>query len=213
MKSRSSRIVREEKRRKRNSLIMGSILVFLMVFSLAAYGISQNNESANSFEYNGFKFQAENVQGGVLLFTNINGQKIGFYTDPLASQNVADSDFAGLSLRRVSSVVFSKEPVSGFDVAYNQVYYDAMIFDFQRFSQKNVLMGVTKEEVFNPVPVYTCEDATLTTMVFILSQGPFEVETPEIVKLDENCYGVRADMYQIFIVRDYLLYKLLGVLE
>ncbi|MEK6760573.1 MAG: hypothetical protein AABX93_01470 [Nanoarchaeota archaeon] len=55
----------EEKRAKRNRMILGFFLVFIMFFSVAEYAFlsgpdTQTNTETNSITYNGFKFTSQN---------------------------------------------------------------------------------------------------------------------------------------------------------
>jgi hypothetical protein len=90
----------EEKRRKRNSIIVGIILVSIMVLSTVGYGFGtnfgQNSNSATTLNYNGYDF----IYSNGLWIVNVSENTFGFASNPNEVYNISSetgilTDYSG----------------------------------------------------------------------------------------------------------------------
>ena len=80
-----------DKKKRKNQLLIGIVLIGLMVVSTAGYSLIENKSNNNDIgvqKYNGLTF----VQNGNLWQANINGQQMVFQYLPEDVKNISVSD-------------------------------------------------------------------------------------------------------------------------
>lgn len=207
-----SESIRKEKRMRRNNIIIGSILLFTMVFSMLAVYVSNDSGANSDLTYNGHTFEIEELNGGQMATLLVNGQKYAFYTLPEDTLR-AVGNLTGLSvISSAPSVIFTKEPLAlGAQAASSEIYYDVMIFDVRAASGKNILSGLSREDEYSDKMVYTCDDASESSPVVKLKSGVFS--SINITEVEPYCFELESDSMNILYLRDYVIYKSLGIIQ
>lgn len=207
-----SEAIRKERKMRRNNIIIGIILLLLMVFSMfAVYFNGQNNDVNSNLEYNGYKFTVEDVNGGQMAATVVNGQKYYFYNLPQDAKAEIEV-LEGIDIIRSSTkIMFVKEPLGlNSQASSEELYFDAIVLDLQSFSGKQVLSGFSEEDVFSDKAVYTCENATADSPVIMLSKGAYQ--KINITQISEGCFELESDARGLLLLRDYLIYSSLNII-
>lgn len=210
-----SRAERAEKKRKRRNLVMGSTLAFLMVFSVLAFAIgSQFNPLVDSIEFNGYVFTPRQVQGGFLLFADIGGEEIGFYSDPYTttSQVSLPPDIRDVLVGADTIYFTSKPSTTGDDLTVDTGLYEFLVRDLQRFSGKNVVRGQTEMDLFQDYNVINCYSATQSSPVILLEPDELSGEMLSPVDGEEYCYNFNIVGQDVILVRDYMILLLRGII-
>ncbi len=213
---RLSRRERAERKRKRRNLLMGSVLAGLMVFSVFAFAVmNQGFVPRNVIEFGGYEFEARQVQGGVLLFTDIQGQEIGFYTDPRDTSNrvSVNPEIRGV-LGGASAIAFSSKPASAAGQGdLDQAFHELLVRDLQAFSNKNVVRGQTEEDVFMDYDLINCSDASSDMPVVVLGDPVLGEDSISVIDGFDYCFNLNAEGQEIIMLRDYLILLSHGVLQ
>jgi len=216
-----SRFNRAERKKKRNNTILGIILVGIMVFSSLAFAVFSNNGAStahtSAFNYSGYSFTIQTVNGNTLYETTINNHKVQFYTTPF------DADKLNVSLDFKKSYLFSNlfiisstaPPLEGVFPVYEQ-YINGISKEVEGITKKRVLRGYLTEDPLNEYQKYDCSNAANDTPVIIYygSNNPNETRTTGIYNTNQsNCYEFVGNEPDILILRDYLVYYNMGVLK
>lgn len=217
----AKKISREEKadrQRRRNSIIVGVVLVGLMIFgTLGAYVGSndQNNVIDNSFEYEGYKFKF--VQEETFSYYAVKvgeNAEVAFYSTPYQVKALSlDESF--LNSYSFSSLIFTSEPLplKG-NIPLYQQYLDSITNEITLSTGKTVLRGYLEKDIFNEGAVYTCDDASTQNLVVVYKGIPAKVVSPGIYSTDtENCYDLFATDADLILLRDYLVLLHWGILN
>ena len=99
-------------------------------------------------------------------------------------------------------VVITSDPSDQF-----ATYYDLTRYELSTYSSKPIVGATTLPVEGVTLPVLTCVNATMGTPVVTLSQGN---ETS--IDVEGNCVYITSTVGDFAIIRDRLLYTLLGVL-
>lgn len=206
---------KKEKRRQRNNLIVGLLMVFLMVFSILAFSIDSSFRGQGDFEFNNFVFNEKIIFDDQIFnqdirkyYTKINGEEIQFFFTPdmMSRVNVSANNLD--SIRTASSVYFSRAPLSD-DYEFNNelLFFDILKIEFAKNSFIYSKQGLKSHNVFeSDLEVITCNDASEDSLVFML--GVESTALPTIKETEDYCFEVSGDSDNLLFVSDYLLYKI-----
>jgi hypothetical protein len=181
----------EEKKMKKNQIIIGIILVGVMVISTLGYAFqTQDNKNTDTgkIEYNGYEFLSQNG----LWFVNIGSLQFSFLNNP---NQVEKIDSPVNLLNKYSGQVLyisSKNQDAELEIYRN---LDQVILRRQYACLENETCA---DESF---PIKTCQDN------FIIIQ---EAETSEI-KQDGNCVFIKGSKENLSKITDEFLFKILGI--
>ncbi len=212
---RLSRAERAEKKRKRRNFFMGLALVSIMLLSIVAFAVfDQGFGTGNIIEFMGHDFTPRQVQGGVLLFADIQGQEVGFYANPWDTSSIIsiENDIEDV-LRATSTLVFASKPASLVDQAdVDQAFLELLIRDLQAFSGKSILRAQTEEDVFMDHPLMDCSDASRDTPILLVGE-PLPGEDA-ITRIDgyDYCFNINSEGQEIILLRDYMILLTMGVI-
>lgn len=208
-----SEALRKEKKMRRNNIIIGIILLALMIFSMFAVYFSNPESNMNQdLEYNGYTFAIENVQGGQMVSVVVDGQKYMFYSLPADAKRTMENRTGISVLSSSGKIIFVKEPLGlNEQVSSDQLYFDLMSKDLKAFSGKQIVSGLSEEDPLNPdMVVYGCEDAYESSPVLTLRKGIYS--QMNITEVSDNCFEITSDTMSLLILRDYLIYRHLGII-
>ncbi|MGV8169167.1 MAG: hypothetical protein ACP5N3_03870 [Candidatus Nanoarchaeia archaeon] len=205
-----SESLRRERRRKRNVIIIGLVMVFLMVFSMLAV-IVNNPDAQNDLTYNGYEFTVKDMDGGQVVVTKVNGQEYFFYTLPQDALRMMENATGVQELVSANTLIFAKEPLGlGVQATSEQLYYNLLIYDLKSYSGKSVLSGISEKEDFSSEKVYDCGYASASSTVVLMKRGTFA--SLNMTKVEPYCFEFRSSGGDVLVLRDYLLYKSLGII-
>lgn len=207
-----------EKLRRRNSIIIGVVLIALMGFSVLSYsfyGTGGSSDSSNTdIKYNGHTLKTESTNGVTVLTTNWNGTKIFFYSAPLYASAFMNKDFEAV-YPYIPTIAFTKPPLGVNDTNFaDEQYYNYMFNDIQGFSGKKIIVASTRTDLLNDLPVLTCSDASPNRLVIVLNNTNVSGTVDSgLETINSYCFRADATGLDILSLRDYILYTGLGVKE
>lgn len=179
----------EGRKKRRNQITIGIILIFVMVISTLGFalqgfgGFGEDDDSANNIEYNGFEFVNQNGLWvlGNFIFKNVPQQveDIGFVSSDI-------NDYQGKPL------YISSES----DEAELEIYIN--IGNLALRTQKAC---TEEEECLGDFPIKTC------TENFIIIR---ESNISNIMQQD-NCVFIEGDSGDLTKLTDQFLFKILGI--
>lgn len=219
-KHKFSRFNRAERKKKRNNTILGIILVAIMVFSSLAFAVFSNTGASShtsAFNFSGYSFTIQTVNGNNLYETTINNQKVQFYSTPFDADKLnVSSDFKKNYLfSNILIISSTAPPLEGVFPMYEQ-YINGISKEVEGITKKRVLRGYLTEDPINEYQKYDCSNAANDTPVIIYygSNNPDETRTTGIYNTNQsNCYEFVGNEQDILILRDYLVYYNMGVLK
>jgi len=201
---------REDKVRRRNSVIVGLVLIGLMGFMVLPYSFYGNDITSTDIEYNGYTLKSESVNGVTVLTTTVNKTKFFFYSAPTIANKFKNTRFE-TAYSLAPSIVFTKDPLNLNETSYSdEQYYSYLYNDVNVYSGKKVILAVTKEDLLNDFPIITCADASPTRLVILLNNSVSSLNS-SLVTLSDNCFRADASYLDILSFRDYILYNNLEV--
>ncbi|PIN81316.1 hypothetical protein COV13_01595 [Candidatus Woesearchaeota archaeon CG10_big_fil_rev_8_21_14_0_10_32_9] len=201
---------REDKIRRRNSIIVGLILIGLMGFSVLSYSFYGNDSTNTDIKYNGYTLKSESVNGVTVLTTTVDKTKFFFYSAPTIANKFKNIEFE-TAYSFAPTIVFTKDPLSLNETSYSdEQYYNYLYNDVNVYSGKKVILAVTKEDLLNDFPIITCADASPTRIVVVLNNSVSSLNS-NLATVDSNCFRADASYLDILSFRDYVLYNNLGV--
>jgi len=193
----------EDKKRKRNQILIGVVLMLVMFFSTIGYGysyfISNNedigdiNDTIQTYDFNGFEFRDLNG----FFITNKNGNSLIFRNSPDDVKNIF-----GIEIDSLDKIEFYKDKelyvYSDDDLAKSEIITNINLFvkDISGacYDGKNCGVGV---------PIKTCEDNLIVIE---------ESENSRIFKKD-NCVFIQGKKEDLILFTDKYLFKLFGIEE
>ena len=179
------------KKRKRNQIIVGLILVGVMILSTLGYAFNDNSsENSKKIVYNGFKF--ENQQG--LWVLNTGGIDFGFQYNPNEVERVNGvinplNNYTGKPL-----YISCSNRNAEFEIYQN---LDRFILRKQYACLVNSTCGDEN------LPIKTCEDN------FILIEES-EDNSSSIIQ-EQNCVFIKGNKEELVKITDEFLFKIIGV--
>lgn len=178
-----------EKRRKRNSMIIGIILIIVMfgsVFGIIVGSFGQDSAKKNKVEYGGYKFFNENG------LWKVSVGEINFILQyfPTETKNIT------ASLKNVNNYynkplyVYSEDSNSEIEIYRN----------LQQIAARIQPACFSKEKCEGDFPIKTCSDNFI-----IIENG-----TEEITQI-ENCVYIKGEKSELLKLTDSFLYNILGI--
>lgn len=183
------------RKKKKNQIILGVILIGVMVLSTLGYSISDNFGSSKKMEFNGFKFQKNNNYWNL----DLSGQQFVFRNLP---QNVSDVSVFGFydlnsyADKTLYFVNLGKSNEAGQEILTNLGRY------ILRWQEACLDLSSSELECSADLPVKSCDENLII----------FENGANNITKVykDDNCVHISGDLIS---GSDAFLYKLLGILQ
>ena len=179
----------QEKKRKRNLLIIGIILIFVMfgsVFGIVVGSFGQNFSGKNKAEYNGYEFYNENG----LWKVSIGDADFIFKHYPTETKNITSV------LKNINNYynkplyVYSEDVNSEIEVYRN----------LQQISARIQPACFNKENCTGDFPLKTCADNFI-----IIENG-----TEEVAQI-ENCVYIKGEKQDLSELTDSFLYNIIGI--
>lgn len=183
----------EEKKRKRNQIVVGLILIFVMFSSVLGFafinhsisgGSNINNPDFNSINYNGFEFTEQNS----LWILNQNGINFIFRYNPNQVPRIA-SEIKSLENYQEKILYLHSEDI----LAESEIYTN--LFQFT-----NGIENACLEECDEEFPVKTCQDNFI-----IIREGS------KGITQENNCIFIEGEKEDLTKLADEFLFKLIGV--
>ncbi len=197
-------VTREEqdRKRKRNYLIMGIVMVLLMIISPAAYGLFYNNDSTNSnnsdniVNYNNIKFVKDS--NGYWLFSFGGGNFMTRYNP---------QELNGTKSSLMSTLSTYKDQVLSFEWNETQegVFEIRRNFEGNSIPKRVVGRVCLTENCSLDIPTKSCfEDKVISFRI------PFEGEKERIYK-EDNCVFIIANETNQVKFADAFLFNIIGI--
>jgi len=182
-----------EKRKKRNHLLIGIVMVGLMVLSTGGYAIMNNESSSgNSFiKYNNVKFYS---QDGYWVF-NYNNQQFSTQYNPEETKNITVQTSVNLAKYSQAVVYFDTESGQPNNEIYRNIY---------PFILKTNGACLENETCSGNYPIKDCSNN------IIIIKEPSKNETERIYQ-EQNCIFIKAYEANQTKFADAFLFKLLGI--
>jgi hypothetical protein len=180
-----------EKTRKRNTVLIGIILIGLMILSTAGYSLIGNDDEesdSSTNEYNGFKF----IRQRGLWRTSFSGLSFGFQYLPEEVENVSVSGSYDLNLYSGAPLYFVNPDSATSEILNNLGGY------ILRW-QEACLEG---EDCEGDLPVKNCDENLI-----ILGVEPLEENVTRVYQ-NESCVFISGDSVK---GADAFLYKVLKI--
>lgn len=177
-----------KKNSKRNQIVAGVVLVFLMIFSTLGFALqggfgNSNNQDGEAVVHNGFQF------------TNINGfwvwENFVFKYNPKEVPNIGDNLKEIDSYRGKPLYIYSENEESNIEVYVNLGQVSERV-------QEACLEG--SECANENFPIKTCTDNFI-----IIKEGNNEV------RQEDNCVYISGPQSQLTKLTDQFLFKILGI--
>jgi len=183
---------KEDKKKKRNGIIVGVILIgvmFLGIFGYSFQGKNDEEDNAKKINYNGFEFVEQNG----FWFTNIGNSQFVFRYNPQQVEEIT-SELKYLDNYYGKPLYISSENSEAELEIYRNLFYQNQIV--QRMQS-----ACLEEACDGNLPVKTCEDN------FIIIK---ENNTNEIIQ-EENCVFIKGRQENLTKITDEFLFKILGI--
>lgn len=178
----------ENKRKKRNGLIVGMILIFIMFFSVIAYSLGgREDKGVEKIKYNGFEF----IKQEGFWFTSIGNLDFVFKYNPKEVEKISSelnylNDYSGKPLYLSSE----------YNEANSEIYRN--LNQIVQRMQNACLEGEDYEGDF---PIKTCENN------FIIIK---ESNVTEIIQ-NKSCVFIQGPEENLTQITDEFLFKILGI--
>ena len=181
----------EEKRKKRNQWVVGSILIFVMFFSVfgyAFYGGGGTDENNNKkIIYNGFEFIEQNG----FWFVNVQGVNFVFRNNPNDAEKI-HSNLNNIN-NYVGKPLYIQSESKEADIEIDD--------NLRQMVLRKQPACLDKETCTDDSPIKTCEDN------FIIIKENNETS----VRQEENCVFIQGPQEDLVKITDGFLLKILGI--
>ena len=182
---------KENKKKRRNGIIIGLVLVGVMLFSVLGYAFrGGGNDDIKKLNYNGFEFVEQNG----FWFTNIENFQFAFKYNPQQIEEI-DSEVKYLDNYYNKPLYISSENNEAELEIYRNLFYQNQIV------QRMQSACLDEKECDENLPVKTCEDN------FIIIK---ENNISEIIQ-EENCVFIQGKEENLTKITDEFLFKILGI--
>ena len=182
----------EEKKRKKNQLLIGIVLIVVMVFSVLGYSLSSfgNTSSSSTIGYNGFKFtQTSNVWN-----LNTGGHAFSFNYNPYQTEKINSALNLLSSYQGKPLYIFSENNDAEIEIYKNLFYQNQIV---QRM-QDACIEG---EKCNGDYPIKTCQDN------FII----IKESNSSSIKQQDNCVFIEGNKENLTKLSDSFLFKIIGI--
>lgn len=181
----------EDKKRKKNQLMIGGILILVMVLSVLGYSFEGNDENENEkIVYNSFKFIKQN---GIWILNTENFQ-FSFKYNPKEVKAITEGLNLLDSYLGKPLYIYSENSEAEGEIYKNLFYYNQIVERAQEACPEN-------EECEADLPVKTCAD----NLVIIKKSE----ET--IIKQEGNCVFIEGKEEDLMKLTDSFLFKIIGI--
>lgn len=182
----------EEKKKKRNGMIVGGILIGVMILSILGYSFqSQDSDTeTNTITYNGFQFVEQNS----FWFVNVGDFQFSFKYNPKEVKET-DSYFNKLNNYNGKVLYISSDYIEAQTEIYRNLFYQNQII---LRMQAACLEG---EECEENLPIKNCTDNFI-----IIEKSDFEGIVQE-----ENCVFIQGSEENLTKLTDEFLFKITGI--
>lgn len=188
----------DQRREKRNKMIMSIFISIIMVMSGFGIYLSSSQAHSTGFKEHGLKFSYDEQQR--VYTTEINNKKLYFYRLPSEVQSVASDDLAATFLQDADAVAISFDPNMR-DINLQAV--DTLRYDFTESLDKVVISAITeKNNKFSAFPVIGCENATAEYPVIF-----FKESQSTSITVNGPCITINSNTTGFLQARDKLLYE------
>ena len=188
------------KRKKRNQLIVGGILILIMVVSTAGFAFFSNpdtntTQTTEKINYNGLEFERD--QNGLWNF-NIQGQAFSTVYNPEETKDIQIGFTSSINdfYNKPFYYVLSNTEASG-EIERN-------IGIYAERTQEICLQGINWQNCTSEMAVKNC-----TSNVFVFRETS-QLNTTNIYK-QENCIFIEAEYPEQVKASDKVVFKILGV--
>ena len=185
-----------EKKRKRNQLIVGGMLIFIMLFGILGYGFQgADEEKNNDFEYNGFKFIEQNV----FWKLNIGNYNFIFKHTPLETENLSiQADVKPLNNYYGYPLYIYSENKEVETEIYQNLYQVVQRVQFACPDKNETDFEPTCEE---SLPIKDCSN----NLIIIRE------DENVLLRQQNNCVFIQGPREDLIKVSEEFLFKILGV--
>jgi hypothetical protein len=184
----------ETRKKKRNQLIVGFALIFIMLLSVLGYSFSGGSESTTKIKYNGFNF----IKQEDFWVLNIENFNFIFKNNPNQVEKI-NSDLKNLENYYGKPLyMYSENYEAELEIYKNLFYYNQIV---QRM-QDACLEG-NQTDCDETLPVKNCEDN------FIIIR---ERNETKIIQ-ENNCVFIEGKQEELTKITDEFLFKILGIEE
>ncbi len=181
---------KESKKKRRNGIIIGLILVGVMLFSILGYAFrGGGNDDVNKLSYNGFEFVEQNG----FWFTNIEDIQFAFKYNPQQVEEI-DSELKYLDNYYNKPLYISSENSEAELEIYRNLFYQNKLV-------QRVQSACLDEGCGENLPVKTCENN------FIIIK---KNNNSGIIQ-EENCVFIQGQEENLTQIADEFLFKILGI--
>ena len=199
-------VSRLEKQQKKSKIILGLFIVVIMVGSTLGLFIGGNQTPTNGLTYTNendeeFFFEFGNGQ----YTSEINGNEVLFYSLPSDASRINITQEAYQTIIDSNAFVITFNPKTK-DIQYiEQARFD-LTFDLSNFN-KYLLSAVTKKDPLYDLKTITCANATSQIPVIYM-----ESSNSTYASKEGDCIVLKGTRSDFLRYRDYILYKLYGVI-
>jgi len=180
-----------DKKRQRNNLIIGIVLIGVMALSTLGYsfmGSEEDSKIEKTFKYNNHEFNL--ISGSWIL--ELGNYQFGFKTKPVD----ANADISG-NLKLLTN--YEKKPLyisSKDSVATTEIYQN-----LGQLASRVQFACTSKEECKEDYPIKDC------TNNFII----ININESNSITQEQNCVYINAEKNNLINATDEFLYKIMGV--
>jgi hypothetical protein len=195
-----------KKEKVSKKMIWTLIIGGLMIASVFGIMFSSYNSDREQLDYGDYRFQRTSSGWSI----DVNSQRVDFTYFP------ADLEDMNIS-REVADKIMESKVVY---ITFNPNIKRVQNFELMRYELANVfgqalgiyaMPGITEENDDYAQPVVNCENATaILPVIRIVAKNETEATT---AYLDGDCIVLKADEYSTMLLKDRLLYGMLGIIE
>ncbi len=182
-----------EKKRKRNSMIIGIILIIVMfgsVFGIVISSLGGDSQGKKKIKYNEYEFSNENG----FWKTSINGLEFIFQYSPAQTKNITSPLKKVNNYYNMPLYTYSEDANSETEIYRN----------FQQIASRMQRACFSAENCTGDFPIKTCSDN------FIIIEVSEQLEEEEITQI-ENCVYIKGEKEKLLELTDSFLYNIFGI--
>lgn len=180
---------KEEKKRQRNQIILGLILIFVMFFSVLGYSFSGGGESNKEIDYNGFKF----YKNEGLWYLELNNSYFIFKNNPYETGNIGiETEINSISDYYNKPLYISSESNEASYEIYNNL---------GKIAERIQYACISEEKCEGDFPVKTCENN------FII----IEKDNQSKIFQNESCVFISGASENLTKITDEFLFNMLNI--
>ncbi|MEK6827404.1 MAG: hypothetical protein AABX99_02890 [Nanoarchaeota archaeon] len=183
--------VQEEKKKKRNRILVGAVLIFVMFFSVIGYSLGNFQTSETAIvNYNGFKF----IQESNLWKVSVGSFQFSFRYNPTQVGKIS-STLNLLNSYQDKPLYFSSENSEAESEIYNNLFIQNKIV------QRVQPACLSSEKCSGDYPIKTFDDN------FII----IKKNNSNSVRQDKNCVFIEGKAEDLAGLSDSFLFKITGI--